>query len=136
MDSAVIQISVALWIIVGFVFVLAAVLVIFLFKVLQILKGMFETAKECKENFVSLVKNMNPLINSADDTVKDLKQTSEKIRESAENLKLLTNSVSNFFGYIASVGNILPFLGKGGLFSGIITGYNIIKNIKSKKKKK
>lgn len=136
MDSAVIQISVALWIIVGFVFVLATVLVIFLFKVLQILKGMFETAKECKENFVSLVKNMNPLINSADDTVKDLKQTSEKIRESAENLKLLTNSVSNFFGYIASVGNILPFLGKGGLFSGIITGYNIIKNIKSKKKKK
>ena len=143
MENSVSNVSIALWIITGFVVLGCVALSVALYFIVKIMKGLMDSVKEMKSSITNFLSDIRPLVNTADSTLKDLQSTSAKIRETTEKVKDIseklsgiTSSITSFVTAFSAFGGLFPFAKKGGLLSGIMSGINLVSSLKNMKPKK
>lgn len=129
--SALNNISVALWVIAIMVILGTLALVITLYYIFRLLGNIMLLINELKAQTKLLSNKLDPLVNSAVDALKDFKEVTNKINIVASNLSEIGSSIAGIISFL-NIFNMFK-IGKGGFFSGIKTGMNVVKKIKNSK---
>ena len=129
--SALNHISTALWVI-AIVFIIGTIaLGTTLYLIIKLLGKINLLVDELKAHTRILSGKLDPLIVSATEAFKDIKNASQKLNVIITNLTDIGSSIAGIIGFF-NVFNLFSKR-KAGFFTGIKAGLDIMKNIKSKK---
>jgi len=125
------NISIALWIIAIMVILGTVALIITLYFILRLMRNITLLIEELKVQTKLLSAKLDPLIISAVETFKDLKEATNKINIMASNISEIGSSIAGIISFL----NIFSIfkIGKGGFFTGIKSGFDLVKKFKNSK---
>ena len=135
-QAALNHINIALWILVVFTCLGSVAFIAFVCFTVKLIKQFTETLNEVKEQTKIIVDKIDPIIVKATDTLEELKSTSVRINALSKRLTDNINSIGNFISYFGFMRGFLPGSNKLGFFSGLLSGFNILKSIKQNKNNK
>lgn len=129
--SALNNISVALWIIAIMVILGTVALIITLYFIFKLLGNIMLLIDELKAQTRLLSTKLDPLVVSAVEAFKDLKEATNKINIMASNISEIGSSIAGIISFL----NIFSIfkIGRGGFFTGIKSGFDLVKKIKNSK---
>lgn len=136
METSLAHINGALWVIAA-LFILATAALLFTLGVLiKIMLNILNMVREVKDYSKKLVDKIDPLADTASQTLKDISKVAAGINESVSKFASIAGSIASFFSCFGIIGSLLPVGKKKGFISGIISGLNIWSALKKQKSNK